>query len=180
MKELFKIAKQNASDINEHLDILVEYGNRCEKIVEFGVRWADGSTVAFLNTDKHIVVESYDIKEFDPGRIEYLQSICDQNGKPWKFELKSSLDVDIDTDMLFIDTYHTYKQLKLELERHHSNVKKYIVLHDTTTFANRDEFTNEVGGLLPALDEFLKSHAEWKIVYKVENCNGLTILSKES
>lgn len=34
-------------------------------------------------------------------------------------------------DMLFIDTFHVYGQLRRELARHHGSVSRYIVLHDT-------------------------------------------------
>ena len=36
------------------------------------------------------------------------------------------------TDLLFVDTWHVYAQLKRELDTHGHHVRKYIVLHDTT------------------------------------------------
>ena len=176
MFDFLEDSRKNAVDIREHLDVLIEYGNKCSKIVEFGVRWANGSTVAFLNTDLNIPVYSYDIKVFDEDRINTLKDSCRKIGKYWEFGISSSLETFIDTDLLFIDTYHTYNQLRQELFMHGPSVRKYIILQDTTTYAYRDEFTNAEGGLVPAIDEFLKSHTNWKIVYKVDNCNGLTIL----
>ena len=43
-------------------------------------------------------------------------------------------------DLLFIDTFHVYGHLKRELEFHHQNVRRYIIMHDTTT----DEWKGEV------------------------------------
>jgi hypothetical protein len=42
--------------------------------------------------------------------------------------------------LLFIDTFHVYAHLKRELEWHHNNVEKYIIMHDTTS----DEWDGEV------------------------------------
>jgi hypothetical protein len=38
----------------------------------------------------------------------------------------------VDTDLLFIDTWHVYGHLKRELAYWHSYAKKFIILHDTT------------------------------------------------
>jgi len=175
----YLVEAKKPSDINEHLDILMEYGNRCKKIVEFGVRWADGSTIAFLNTNKDIIVESYDIVNTVEKRIKDLTACTKKEKKPWTFVLKSSLEADIDTDMMFIDTFHVYDLLKSELSRHCDHVHKYIAMHDTTLFAYRGEDGSTGKGLMTALTEFLNEHPEWKIAYKVENNNGLTILERE-
>jgi hypothetical protein len=45
-------------------------------------------------------------------------------------------------DLLFIDTWHNYGHLKRELEFHNSNVKKYIIMHDTTLFGTYSETLN--------------------------------------
>src|SRR5262245_40291519 len=39
-----------------------------------------------------------------------------------------------ETDLLFIDTWHVYEQLREELRRHADKVRRYIVLHHITTF----------------------------------------------
>ena len=53
----------------------------------------------------------------------------------------SDLNITINkTDILFIDSWHCYGQLIRELDLHHKNVNKYIILHDTTV----DEFKSEI------------------------------------
>jgi hypothetical protein len=102
----------------------------------------------------------------------------------------------IETDLLFIDTWHIYSQLKRELAHWHSSVKKYILIHDTTVDewygetvrGNGDakRHSEESGfpveeickGLWPAIVEFLRAHPEWKLTERLMNNNGLTVLSR--
>jgi hypothetical protein len=102
----------------------------------------------------------------------------------------------VETDLLFIDTWHVYGQLKRELARWHPVVRKYIAMHDTEVDGIRgetirngwdpvkqsratgipvDEITK---GLLPAITEFLAEHPEWTMLARYRNNNGLTILVK--
>ena len=97
----------------------------------------------------------------------------------------SSVEIE-ETDLLFIDTLHRYGQLKIELEKHASKCKKYIILHDTTLFAFEDEgidyiktnLDNSKIGLWPAVEEFLQKNQNWYIVEKRSNNNGLTVLGR--
>ena len=41
------------------------------------------------------------------------------------------LDLDGPVDLLFIDTFHVYGQLKRELARFEGQVRRYIAMHDT-------------------------------------------------
>jgi hypothetical protein len=114
----------------------------------------------------------------------------------FKFCLEDVLEATIpNTDLLFIDTLHTYFQLLSELNLHSANVNKYIVLHDTTSFGHGDEpfyssleymiMSNKVKhgekrGLLNAIEEFMGSTEgkKWAIHKVYENNNGLTILKR--
>jgi hypothetical protein len=71
---------------------------------------------------------------------------------------------------------HVYEQVKTELELHANKVRKYIVFHDTTTFANNGEFGGK--GIWPAIQEFIDAHTEWKLTERLTNNNGLTILTR--
>ena len=94
------------------------------------------------------------------------------------------------TDLLFIDTLHTYTQLSQELKLHASKVKKYIILHDTTTYGFKPEpsdwqtenimenYVYNDKGLWPAVTEFLDSNRSWIVLEKRENNNGLTVLKR--
>ena len=159
------------SDINEHLPKLKEFGEQVNHITEFGVR-TGVSTVGLLASQPKKLI-SYDINPF--GDYHKLKEL--QGSTEFIFIQKSSLEVEIEqTDFLFIDTLHTYKQLIQELTLHHSKVNKWIGLHDTHTFGEHGEGSNL--GLNYAVDEFLSKNKEWSIVYETKKNNGLTILEK--
>ena len=176
------------SDINEHIPALVKYGSECETITEMGVR-AICSTWAFLGSGPK-KMRSYDIQ--DPsnwgGDIQSVKDTAKAYGIDFDFILADVLKVEIEeTDLLFLDTWHAYKQLKGELELHASKAKKYIVFHDTTSFAFKDETSYEVWGedwkgegigIWRAIEEFLEANPEWKLVERFENNNGLTIIGR--
>ena len=104
------------------------------------------------------------------------------------------IQIDIEeTDLLFIDTLHRYGQLKLELKKHSSKCKKYIILHDTTTFGDVGETASKLmidpvtggmqliprKGLWPAVEEFLKENKNWKLKERFTHNNGLTVLERK-
>lgn len=86
------------------------------------------------------------------------------------------------TDLLFIDTLHTARHLKAELERHGDPmvglVHKYLVFHDTETFGMRSEDGTEPG-LRAAIRWFQKNTFPlWGVKYDYSNCNGLVVLER--
>lgn len=181
-------------DIHEHLPILREYASKCDHVTEFGTRWFV-STYAFVmgNLSKLI---SYDVSNAQESYLlfESLLLKTDLNVL-FDYVIKDVLEEEIEeTDLLFIDTDHSYSQLKNELKKHSGKVRKYIIVHDTELFAhkNSDEqrYPNkfweiEPGdegkvGLLTALDEFLEKNSNWKIEMHLRNCNGLTILKNST
>ena len=182
-----KPSTHKSMDIWEHLNTLKEYGSKCNTITEMGVRWGS-STIAFLNSDAEEII-SYDI--VTNKDIQNIENIVKETKINHKFIIADSLKIDIkETDLLFIDTLHTYNQLLNELNLHSKNVKKYIILHDTTTFGRRDEKIyphasnivkkekiNKVG-LRTAMEDFLKNNNNWKIEKDYKNNNGLTILKR--
>jgi ornithine carbamoyltransferase len=190
LNETYESLVSTSSDINEHLPILKKYAEECDHVTEMGVRWVV-STYAFLAAKPKRLL-SIDIQPPSTWNIsldqveEFAKDIkCD-----FKFWLANNLEIEIEkTDLLFIDTWHSYKQLKAELELHASKVKKYIILHDTVLFGTEDELSSydvwgwknehHKKGLLPAISEFLESNEEWVTHEVFENNNGLTILKRK-
>lgn len=164
VQQKFEELCNTPSDINQHLPILKEYADRCETVVEFGVRGCV-STYAFLaSTAKKVT--SYDILDVAVPTVDKFTFIC-----------ADDLEVVIEqTDMLFIDTRHCYEQLIQELNLHAGAVNKYIGLHDTFVFGVHGDDGGK--GLLPAVYEFLEANKEWKQCYHTDNNNGLTILER--
>jgi hypothetical protein len=100
-------------------------------------------------------------------------------GKNVKYVQANVLDITIEeTDLLFIDTYHTYSQLTQELRLHGNKARKYIAFHDTYTFGLRGEDGTDNQGLLSAVIEFIIANPHWRLkIYKTNN-NGFTVLER--
>jgi hypothetical protein len=106
--------------------------------------------------------------------------LAKEAGTEASFEKRDTLDLTIEpTDLLFIDTYHVYKNLKHELEKHGPMAQKFIVMHDTETFGETSEDSSRPG-LWAAVEEFLAAHPEWSLFERRRNNNGLTILKRNA
>lgn len=172
----YLLAKTKKSDINENVHILYDLAKTCKSATEFGVR-TGVSTRALLNA--RIKLRSYDI--ILDKSVSELFDYAKTQGIDAEYIKASTLDVDIaQTDLLFIDTLHTYDQLIKELSRHGSKVNKYIAFHDTYTYGLQGELSNDSRGLLSALIEWMIDNPEWKFkIYKTNN-NGFTVLERHT
>lgn len=173
---MFENVKNKKSDINQHMETLKKYSKECEQITEFGIR-SGRSTIALL-AGRPKKLTSYDInlKKF-LNRDKYLNA-CKKEKIQFIIIEGDTLKIKIDeTDLLFIDTFHIYKQLKKELKLHSERVKKYIILHDTHTFGFKGEDGSNKG-LMDAVEEFLEKNKNWKLKEHFKNNNGLTILER--
>lgn len=183
------------SDINEHLPTLLRYGRECKHITEFGVRDVV-STWAFLAAKPDYLI-CYDIVKSKNIDLAIKSGV--ENGTEIKFFETDVLKTNIQlTDLLFIDTLHTYTQLRKELKSHSHKVGKYIIFHDVETYGWNPEpshFKTHLGvvkqhekilenyvendkGIMPAINEFLKDNPEWKIKEAFANNNGLLIIER--
>jgi len=193
MKEIELIYKEQcniSSDINEHLPTLLKYGKECDHITEMGVRWVSSTWPLLMSNPKKMI--SYDIVKNQ--KINDVVEIANKYGIDYTFIESDVLNIEIEkTDLLFIDTLHTYNQLIQELNLHSNKSSKYIILHDTTSFGLVDEeiyehasddiknkSTNK-NGLWNAVLDFLETEngSKWLIYEKYENNNGLTVLKRK-
>ena len=173
IQSMYEQACNNASDIHEHLPVIHEYCLKCAHVTEFGVREVV-STWAMLHA-KPMKCISYDVHE--SSKVAEAARICAQQGVNWTFIKGDTLHVVIEnTDLLFIDTLHTYDQLIKELQLHHDKVGKYILMHDTSIHDASGE--NGGAGLWQAIQEFLQKHAQWQLIERRTNNNGLTVLGR--
>ena len=163
------------SDIFEHLPTLKRYAFQCDHITEMGVRGIVSTWAFIVGNPKRMI--SYDINHPSKSGADINQVYSNSGSTNFEFIEADILTVDIEeTDLLFIDTFHVYRQLKRELELHSSNVNKYIILHDTQTFGYIGEDGGE--GLRKAVTEFLNDNKYWTIYEDFKNNNGLMILKK--
>lgn len=168
-------ACSTVSNINEHLPILHEFASKVSHVTEFGV--SEGcSTRAFLNAD--VTLRSYDL--FHNPTAQVVFDIAKGQGKNVEYIMADVTKIEIEpTDLLFIDSWHTYAQLKTELELHSKKVKKYLMFHDTHTFGTKDEGEHTNIGLLAAIIEFVINNPQWKFILHKTNNNGLTVLERQ-
>jgi hypothetical protein len=162
------------TDVTDHLPLLYALARECQHVTEMGVHYGN-STVALLQAQPRRLV-SYDIvRTFQVNVLELLAGQTD-----FTFHQASTLEVEIEpTEMLFIDSQHTYDQLSQELALHGGKVAKYIVMHDTETFGEHG-FPKEIPGirgLKPAIEEFTQ-RGEFAVKFHIPQCNGLTVLER--
>lgn len=177
---LFDEALTTPSDINEHLetlfDLVRDLGPSAH-VTEMGTR-TGVSTVALLTAQPRTLI-CYDLAH----QREVMDRLLKVKGRTdLTFVQGSTLKVDIEeTDILFIDTYHTYAQLKAELSRHAKKVRSTFVFHDTVAFGVIGEDGSRPG-LKAAVDEFIQeefvaSSARFQYQHYFHN-NGLMVLRR--
>ena len=177
------------SDINEHFPAIIKYGSECDTITEMGVRGIVSTWGWLACAPKKLI--SYDIH--DPskwgGDLQSVYDTAEAYGFDFKFHIADVLKLEIEeTDLLFIDTWHAYDQLKKELELHSDKVKKYICFHDTTSYEFRDEFKGHENtwegessgkGIWPSIEEFLINNKDkWVLKERFMNNNGFTVIER--
>jgi hypothetical protein len=198
----YEKAKNNQSDINEHVETLYNYALQSKSVLELGVSEGNSSWGLLKglcdNTSNDKIFIQCDICEFCDN-VENVSKIANENHITHKYYSMSDLDLDLNGmtfDLTFIDTWHVYGQLKRELEKFSPITNKYIIMHDTEIdgivgesvrcnwdlkeYANKFGWTEEEvgGGLLQAVNEFIETYPEWKMIYQVRNNNGLTIFER--
>ncbi len=186
---------QTPSDINEHIPTIVELSQECDHITEMGVRTVV-STWAWLAGAPKDGLVSYDLYnpkywtgKYDP--IKDVEDTAKAYGIKFEFIEADVCEIEIEeTDLLFIDTWHVYDQLKEELRLHANKARKYICFHDTTSFAHHGESTHsdhkwdgkltQGKGLWDAVSEFLAENPDtWELKKRYTNNNGFTILNRK-
>ncbi len=163
------------NDMCGHMEVLRQLASQCSHVTEFGVR-SVVSTWAFLHGCKGKIV-SYDVAY--PPEVKRAEAICLAEGVDWTFIQADVNNIDIEpTDLLFLDTNHSYTQLSGELRRHADKARKYIVMHDTTTFADVGT-DHQSPGVWAAIEEFV-AQGTWRVQQRYTHNNGLTVLRRNT
>ncbi len=164
----FNFSKYEESDINQHIETMHKYANECNHITEFGVR-TGVSTWAWL-ASRAQVIRCFDIQNVS-NNLKFHYESAKETKKDFTFTCVDTAADKLDiekTDLLFIDTNHTYEQCSKELKIHSHKVNKYLMFHDTTLCPELNK----------AIEEFLKDNLNWKVKEIFTNNNGLTVLEK--
>lgn len=167
------------ADIAGHLASLALLAAGCERCTEFGVRTGNSTTALLYGLAQRKTggrLTSYDIGDPD---IDYDVAAVLPEKVRWVFkkaDTRSVFDFD-ETDMLLVDTRHTYSQVKAELQ-HAGKVRELIVFHDTAPNANWTTGENGEEGIGRAINEFTADNPQWKQLIHFTHCNGLLVLKR--
>lgn len=189
--------KENQFDPDLH-PLLYKYSKECSHITEVGVRWVETTFSFLMGKPKTLIMYDVDSPEIHTKfngaeNFRLAKKLAKDQNTKLEFTQADILKIDIEkTDLLYIDTEHSYLQLKSELRKHADKAQKYIIMHDTETHAYVD--SNSYGlrhtlkkiddddynkfGLKLAIDEFLESNKEWKLHECSKTGQGLTILKR--
>lgn len=185
------------SVINEHIPTLKILSQECTSVVEIGIGHLY-STFGILyglsensNTQRSYLGIDLNIPPSD--KFTCAKNLAEANGINFQFLQANDMEIQIEnTDLLFIDSLHTYCHLTYELEKFSPYAMKYIAMHDTSYpwgniddnayNGNYSEYPSHIDrnkkGLWPAVEDFLKNHPEWSLHARYFNNNGFTILKR--
>lgn len=195
--EYFAHLPVNACDIGEHMHLLKGLAAQCSTVTEIGLGGIV-STWGLLQglSENQALQKIYigiDIAVPPLDNLNLARRLAEETGISFTFLHANDLDLEIEpTDLLFIDSLHTYCHLTYELETFSPRVKKYIAMHDTSEpWGHRDDeeyhgnyteypphYPRWKRGLWPAVHDFLKRHPEWALEKRHYNCHGFTILRR--
>lgn len=163
--------------MSHHLPALRLLAAQCKNAVELGVNRGGSTTALLLGCGD---VTSYDLVQTRAGR--QLATIA---GDSWRYRIEDSRTaVPQACDLLFIDSLHTFDQVRDELNRHGDYVRRMIAFHDTVTFGsvgsdgNTGKHAEGVLGIRPAIDLFMASRPAWRIVSHDVESHGFLVIGK--
>ncbi len=191
------------TNVNEHYETIRALAQECDSVTELGVdefltAWPLLKGMADNKGAKrrdYLAVE----RKPCPEVFEKVRRLALQDAIKMQYIQGNSINVKIpDTDLLLIDTFHAYPQLKKELERHHKKTRKYIVILNTETDGEQSELVrlyyyydidkcmHELGcseseicvGLKKAVADFLQLHPEWTVAAEHKNSHGMIVLNR--
>lgn len=167
--------KSRPSEINEHLEDLYNLGKKCEHITEFGC--GHGVSLRAFMASKPKKIVSYDYRPQETVYAAIGDASNDHECQKTQFQyiiqdIMTVTDIE-ETDLLFVDSLHTYSQVKHEL-KFGNKARKFIAFHDTVLFGRDGERGEE--GIMRAIEEFLVENSHWKVIMNKENCCGLMVL----
>lgn len=172
-----------------HLPRLRALAEGLDFAVEFGVKRGASSSALLLGAR---YVRSYDIIETPDARL--LQQLA---GAKWAYCLADSRTAEVPaSDLLFVDSLHTYDQAAAELAAHADQVRRFLIFHDTITFGSigadgesgRQRWTYTPGhsvprpalGIRPAIDELMIRDPSWRIRAHYTDSHGLLVLERHA
>ena len=159
-------------DMAGHLDLLRQYAMCCARIVELGCHDMTSAWAFLLGRPRSL--NCFD-KERQP-EVDAVERAALELRIEFTFHRSDSRVCYIpECDLLHIDTWHTGDHVYAELNRHHGQVRRYILMHDTITYQWK---TGDGIGMWWGIGKFLREHPEWNLSWTRDNDNGMTLLTR--
>lgn len=198
LKQQYELNCNNSSDIQDHIPSLMNLSKECASVTEIGLRdmystW--GVLQGLSENNSPVRVYTGIDLAYPPSDIfRRASTLSEKNDIIFNFINANDMDIDIKpTDMLFIDSLHTYCHLTYELEKFSSKVNKYIAMHDTDEpwgfiddfqqyHGDKSEYPANIDrnkqGLWQAVLDFLERHPEWTLHQRKFTSHGFTVLKR--
>ena len=171
----FEQVSLNHSEISDHLSFLyfIVKEKNLENVLELGTQ-NGSSTKALLQAVSEI---NGSMTSVDINDVPLVKDWVIEKGfeKHWEFIQCNDLDLEWskELDLLFIDSDHTYQQLKNELIKFVPFVKRdgFIIIHDINHDLYKDELNRAI------YDYFIERKGEFEF-YKFYHNSGLMVIKK--
>lgn len=164
IEQLYQVRCNTPHNIDQHLPTIRRYAALCDHVTEFGVERGWSTSALLASGAAH--VRSYDIVRH-PDLEDVEKAVNDTPGTDWRFILGDTRQVRIEpTDLLFVDTDHTYDQVYRELELNVGRVKRFLLFHDTVSSPE----------IIPAILSF--TYGEWTLRTWAVHQNGLAVFER--
>lgn len=153
-----------------YMEYLEKLAGECRVIVEFGVNTGSSTTAFACGLPEDGLLVSYDINP-DCHRDLEAAPACQ-----FIVADTSKLEAIPECDLLFIDTFHSYPQIKSEL-KHGNSSRRFIGIHDTLIHEASGEDGSQPG-IWQAVVEFMEENLHWVIKDRIGGKWGLTVLER--
>jgi hypothetical protein len=156
-------------------DAIKKYMKECKSYMELGTHQGGTASAAMLCKPNRIYLVDMDMSRYRKFLEPLASDFCDKNDIELIVkEADSTSFTTINmTDMLVIDSYHHPAHMQKELNTHASNVRKYILAHDTSIVNGKPN-----DSLYQCLVKFA-SENNWEIIERGTTNVGYTVLKKK-
>lgn len=153
-------------DSPSRFDFYTEMARGCDEILELGV-FTGLSTTAFLLAKPKRLVAVDITGDYFAIRPE-LERSARALGVDFEFRIADDLTMEpVASDLLFIDTTHTYDQTMAELDRYGPLARKRIVLHDMNS-----------AGVFQAVFQWLWNNKAFHVVHHDSRGCGAVVIDR--
>tara|TARA_R110000868_G_scaffold886_4_gene6746 strand:+ start:3303 stop:3878 length:576 start_codon:yes stop_codon:yes gene_type:complete len=122
-------------------DAIRKYMTDCKSYMELGTHQGGTASVAMLCNPSRIYLVDNDMSRYNKFLAPIAKKYCNDNGIELIVNQTDSTGFGAInmTDMLVIDSYHHPAHMTKELAMHGSNVRKYILAHDTSNIMGKPD-----------------------------------------